>query len=160
MAKNLLEQLKEYNVKFILIGDECQTHSVDSSTSLLRSNFTYKLLDYNVMLKEHNKKYCRYDEELNKHLQFIRNNFNNIDLIKNYVYKNFQITNEKNTAINIAYFHKTCDNNENCHTVHSYQGKTINEPFTIYNIYQMSSYLIYTALSRATKYNNIFIFKQ
>lgn len=153
-----LEQIKLYGVNLILIGDECQTHGIDTNTSLLRTNFTHNLLDYNIISKKYDERYCRYDKELNKHLQYIRNNFNDLNLIKKYVYKSFKTTKEVNTEINIAYFHKTCDINKNCHTVHSYQGKTINEKYTIFNICQMSPYIIYTALSRSIKYDNIFIF--
>ena len=42
-----------------------------------------------------------------------------------------------------------------CVTVHKYQGVDINEPYNIFDVEKMDKKLLYTALSRTTKYNYI-----
>ena len=42
-----------------------------------------------------------------------------------------------------------------CVTVHKYQGADINEPYNIFDVEKMDKKLLYTALSRTTKYNYI-----
>ncbi|XP_068677184.1 uncharacterized protein [Montipora foliosa] len=42
-----------------------------------------------------------------------------------------------------------------CVTVHKYQGADINEPYNVFDVEKMDKKLLYTALSRTTKYNYI-----
>ena len=59
-----------------------------------------------------------------------------------------------NQTIKIADFHKYF-NVSYCITVHKFQGQTIQEPFTIWDAKMMDYNLIYTALTRSSRYDFI-----
>jgi ATP-dependent exoDNAse (exonuclease V) alpha subunit len=161
----VLEYIKtNTKAKIILIGDPNQCKGTDAyNESWIKTKYVKTLCDCNIItLKKHDK--IRYDDALDNLITIIENS-NNIAEIINNVKKTIKATSKVTNNINLAYFNKTCekvkkDYKKECYTVHSYQGRTIDEPYSILNLDYMSKELIYTAISRATQLKNISLIKK
>lgn len=158
----VLEFIKnECNVSFILIGDPNQCKSVDADEkSWINTKFVYRLCDNNVItLQKHDLVRC--DKQIDKLLDEIIE-LENFDDIKQLVYKklNKGYKNTKN-EVNICYLHKTINKISDDYdlkgkTIHSYQGKTIVEDYSIWDFNRIHDRdLFYTAISRAKKFDQI-----
>lgn len=151
----LLEYIKQ-TCNLILIGDDCQCASIDVKKSLLRNNFIYTLVNHNNLKLNYHKN-ARYTKQLYDLLETLRTPeyFNNKKLSYKYVLDNFETVNN-DSKLSLTYTNKM-KKKLNGFTVHSYQGKTISTPYTIYELDKMPTDVIYTALSRATSVNQICI---
>lgn len=153
------------NVQFIFLSDSLQcTYDDYHGKAFIDTYFCQNLLDNNrVVIKEH--KNIRYDKELYKHIKYIIEHKNDISLIRDYVRENFKNKEVKRrgydtkTNINLAWRRDTCsditEGDIGCYTVHSYQGKTIKEDFTIHEWDEMPFRVLYTAISRGTTKDQI-----
>lgn len=153
----LLEYIKETcNVSLIGLSDryQCTVEKTQNigGLPLIASEFGDKLFDCNVVYFTKHK-HMRYDDELYNHLMFIIDNWDDKDEVIKYIKKNFNVVNKTKTDINIAYRHEVCkklkEDNIRCITVHSIQGFTINEKYTIHDIEKSPMDVIFTAISRA-----------
>ena len=156
----VLEHLRRTRgVRIILSGDPNQCKSTDAiNENWLNTQYVIRLCGNNIVtLQKHDK--IRYDSKLDELLTKIET-MHNIAEIRKEVYKAIKTTDKVINEINIAYFNKTCANvinidKQKCYTVHSHQGRTIKEPYSIFNLEMMEKELIYTAISRATKITDI-----
>lgn len=157
-----LEYVKrKYKINLIALSDKYQC-IVDSyfGIAYIDTPFSHILFDCNIIqLKKH--KNMRYDEELYDHLMYIIDNFEDSYKVRKYVLKNFKRKEETSTYMNIAYTNATCDEIYNddteCVTVHSIQGRTLSKQFSFHDILKAPVSVIYTALSRAKSKNQITI---
>lgn len=161
----MLEYIRDNTeCKFILMGDHYQCPSIDSirGETWIIGEFVTELAGNNIVtLEEHAK--IRYTPELNKILNHITDHFDDKLYILEYIIKKFKTAKTTNTRLNIAFTHAVCDKirdkkiNRECQTVHSIQGKTLDEDYSIFEITRMEPHLIYTALSRAKDVKQIII---
>jgi hypothetical protein len=159
---NVLQFLKKNNnnIKFIFLGDQYQCQYNSLNKNIMNINVFLDLVDYNFFnIQWHDKaRYNKnYDEFLNK-LITLKKSEERINHIKSY-FKNQikKIGDEDNNKIKIAYTNKTADKIKG-HTVHSFQGMTIEENMSVYDIDKSLLEVAYTALSRTTNPNLISIF--
>jgi hypothetical protein len=161
----LLEYVKNNtDCKFILIGDNYQCKSVDAKTeSWIITDFVYDLTNNNVIELKYNEN-GRHTKELFDILEYIKSNKNDVRKSIRYVIEKFKNVDETTTKLNLAYYHKTCadvqdkDPKKECFTVHSKQGTTIKEDFTVFDIWNMSIDILYTAISRAKSKEQVSIY--
>ncbi len=162
----LLEQIKlNINISIILIGDENQCKAIDATnTTWLKTDFVKQLCDSNIVRLT---KIQRYDNELAEALNYVIDEKNTLKQIIDYVKTTFKTSKKIDDKINISYFINTPKATEKkkqlekeektIESVHSMQGKTITEKYTIHDVEYMTREIIYTALTRATKKDNITI---
>jgi CHASE3 domain sensor protein len=151
--------IKNNTTKLILIGDQNQCKGIDArSESWIKTEYIKRMCDNNfIILKKHEN--IRYDNELDELLTYIETT-DDIHLIRKKVKKHIKTIKKIDNTVNIAYYNKTCDKvkekeGKTCYTVHSYQGKTINDKFSIHDLSSMTKELVYTAISRGTSLKNI-----
>lgn len=152
---------KNTGCKIILMGDQYQCKALDAKqSSWLITPFVNKLCDNNVIeLKAHTK--MRYDNKLNEHLNNIKYMFNDRRKVIEYVKVNFKCDKITKNNYNIAFYNSTCDKvikqKNKCITVHCVQGLTIDNDYSVHDINNMTTDVIYTALSRAKSTEQITI---
>lgn len=159
----MLEYIKEtLGIKFILIGDPNQCPASDGDN--MEGHFMKRLTGYQV--KEFKKwhKNCRFTKEffnfLVKFLKLEETTERRKFLLNSKINK----VKESKTKINICYNNKANPNMvefykkyPEAQTVHISQGKTIKENYTIHQIFKMEHRVAYTALSRASGFENVSI---
>lgn len=166
---NLLQycKLELPNLRFILSGDKNQCDFNENANNSFMDTYYFKfIVDFNFLTIDWhlNARYNQsYDNFLNGLLKYISGG-SDPNCIK-YVCKYFN-TNYKNSikqisennldknTIKLSYTNKTrislIDESTKAMTVHKSQGKTINIPYSIYEIDRMSIKVLYTGLSRCS----------
>lgn len=147
------------STKFIFIGDNNQCKSIDAyKESWLDTWYVKNLADNNIVKLEWHKK-ARYDNKMNELICFMTNNMKNKYTVKKYVYGRIKKRVKTITEKNICYYNSTIKTLENekikCNTTHKQQGKTIDEDFSIHDVYNMPIDVLYTAISRAKSLDQI-----
>jgi hypothetical protein len=174
-AKHLEYVKKTFNVSLICLSDkyQCTTEKI-KGLPIINTKFGDRLFDRNIIqLGKH--KYMRYEEALYNHLMYIINNWDDVDKIRRYVKKHFNIVTKSKTIINISYLNDTrienwgnskckCESAKHCKdvgmhnvTVHCIQGFTLEVDYTFHDLMKAPADVIYTALSRAKLVNQIFV---
>lgn len=169
----MLHHIKNHtSCKIILLGDVNQCSSVDTEISWMKTDSFKLLIDYNF-IKLAWSQFCRYTEEYDIFLNYIINETKTTCInrdahiarktkIMKHVRDFFKDQTKKETTINLVYTNalrkKLTTKTNIVSTVHSYQGKTINEQHTIYEIEKMPYDVLYTALSRTTKKEHVILF--
>ena len=157
LTMQVINKLELLDVRFILIGDFNQCCSVDNY-NYMKSDVIYRLVDYNVMnIEYHNK--IRYSKKYFDFLAKIIEMKDDMRGICRYVKKHIKKCKHDYPTLNLVYTHRLiayyAKLNIHCVTIHSYQGKTIKQRFGVC-IRSINSYrILYTALSRATGFDNI-----
>lgn len=145
--------------KFILIGDDAQCKSIDAiNETWIVGNFVNEMADYNIVrIESHNN--IRYTKELDDILKHIKSLGNSKTDILKYIIPKFKREKKTITRYNLSYLKKTCeivsDKDHECHTTHSTQGDTIDENYSIHDIYKMPLDVLYTAISRSKSVGQI-----
>jgi hypothetical protein len=160
---SMLEKIKkETNIKIILAGDVNQC--TFSLCSMVDTHLFRKLTDYNEYhIKWH--KYARYDNNYDNFLDKLLT-FKNVDnkcisFIKEYFKNNVKDEEDKDkdtNKIKLCYTHKYGSTIKPYMTVHKAQGKTLDIPYSIYEIKRMNIKILYTALSRCKEQKLITIY--
>jgi len=139
------------NTKFITIGDNNQCKSVDNIYWTKHEDYL-RLMDNNIVcIKWHPK--ARYPKEYDDFLNDIMDKFdNNVDRneINKTIREMFKNNKHDNSKLNIVWSHERGKKEKNYSTVHSIQGKTLTEQFTIFEWERMPKDVLYTALSRCS----------
>lgn len=154
---SLNELRNRLNINVILVGDRHQCHSVDSEDTWMNSRFMRTLCDGNIVhISKHDKVRCDpiIDSLLDDIIKYYADKPTLMDKLGKVLNKNVGIQAQK-----LAYRNKTCDLLTGAQTVHCAQGSTISWPVTIYEIDRMPMDVLYTAISRVTKIDFIFIDK-
>lgn len=153
---NMLNKIKQFlNIKIVFIGDSNQCLNVEN-LDILNSRIINKMVDYSIQLEYHEK--ARFTPEYYKFLcTALKLGIRSIPAMRKYILKHPLVNNEKkNSSINICYTHKFGESMDNYQTIHSTQGKTIEEVFNVYELYKIPDYrIIYTAISRARDFKYI-----
>lgn len=170
-----LEYIKLFTeCKIILCGDQYQTKSIDAvNKTWIITDFVYDLTDRNIVeIVDHDK--TRGSEKLKKILKYVKDNFYSPVKVRKYIREklNKNFIEKSCTRMNVAYYNKTVDafnknvkdfnkknkTNVECKTIHTTQGKTIKEKYTIFNFSRIPTMdILYTALSRAKDVDQIYI---
>lgn len=145
----------------VLCGDEFQCQSIDcEGKNYLFSDFVHDLCDYNIVRLKYNGN-GRYTKKLDKVLSKIRKNFFSKKKVLKLVKKYFKQKKKSKTKYNISYTRKVRDElikkGKQCSTIHSIQGKTIKDKYTIFGLMhpKITTDVIYTALSRGVSLKKI-----
>lgn len=147
------------NTSIILVGDPYQCKAIDTKTpdSHLVGWFCNQLCDYNeVILVWH--KNARYTKELDDFLIKFKKLWRNHKKRNEHVINNLKIATdetEKKLCYNVQ-----LSKDIGGKTVHTAQGKTIDEPYTIYQVESEMKYrpnVLYTAISRGRNMDDIYI---
>lgn len=165
----MLHNIKNYsNVNIITVGDNNQCGGIDKMVgSWMNSKQYFELIDYNRIELQWIET-GRYDKEYDTFLDNIIKIYNHTPHNKKKVYSfvakklKKYICKEKDddNDMYLVYTHKKGEMVEkkrkiNYRTVHSVQGKTINNKYSIYEWDRMPIEVLYTALSRGTKKSDI-----
>lgn len=149
------------NCKFIMLCDfnQCVVENYDG-IPFINTYFCHKLIDFNILtIKKH--KNIRYDKELDIILDKVIELKNNLIKLRQYIKKVFNNISKKdatNELTNLCYTNNYRKESKfDCSTVHKVQGKTLKDDFYIHEIDKMPFSVIYTAISRAIKKNQISI---
>jgi hypothetical protein len=151
----MLEHYKNhFSCNLILMGDinQCKLETID-----YQGIISY-LCDNKSLVIPYRENISRYSKELNDKLQKILD-YKGYDLA-NYTLKIFNkniVKTHDKDAINLCYTHKYGETKleKKYHTVHSYQGNTIETTYYIHEIHKSPQDVIYTALSRARDISQI-----
>lgn len=165
---NTLDFLKiNANCQIILIGDSNQCTSFDSSFPWCETVAFKRLIDYNfikVNFSENARYSKEYDEFLNKLIELSYSKKEQNDHIYNFFKSRNGIINNGSDTENykrLTYSHERGEKfgvkDKDYFTIHGIQGDTIREKHYIYEIFKMPPKVKYTALSRTSDENNIYL---
>ena len=150
---------RQTNMKFILIGDTNQTKGDGIKINWDNSEFIIRLCEYNKleMVDSH-----RCDDKINKLIEELKKIKSFNDIIK-FIIENFQTSKDiKLCNVHLCRYKKTLDEltklNLECHTITQNQGSTINEKYMIHDLKVLPRDQLITALTRATKWDDIHIY--
>jgi thymidine kinase len=179
LSQDLLKKLEyvklRYNLNIIALTDkyQCVTDYYNGEPYIV-SRFGYSLMDNNVVeIKKH--KNMRYDDKIYNIIEYIIENWDDKDKVVRHVASKIKCEHEKKNKnkFNLAYTNKKCasvfkcdvkkcspkkcdhDESVHCYTTHSIQGRTIAVDYSIHEITKMPVEVIYTAISRARKIEQI-----
>jgi ATP-dependent exoDNAse (exonuclease V) alpha subunit len=165
----MLQELKQLTkTKFILVGDVNQCGSVDNDKSWMNANCFNNVIENNIVKLEYidSGRYTKdFDKLLDKLIEANKkiHNKQKFNMLLSKMFKRNGIKKDKDkNNVYLVYSHKMGkliekERNIKYSTVHSKQGETINEPFSIYEWEKMPFNVLYTALSRGTKKEDVFL---
>ena len=153
---NMLNYIKKFlNIEIILIGDSNQCLNIDN-LDVLKSRVVKNIVDCSIELEFHEK--ARFTHEYYEFLcKALSLGKKSLPEMRSYILNHPLVNRQKKEdSINICYTHNFGESLDNYQTIHSTQGKTLEEVFNVYELYKIPDYrIIYTAISRARDFKYI-----
>lgn len=149
--------------KLIALSDkrQCKVGSWNNAP-YIDTPIAHKLFDYNSVEMKYGEK-SRFDTEMLEIVKYILANYDDREKVCTYLEKKFKSV-RKSSSFALAYTHKHRRSLEEkysakkTNTVHSAQGKTLTEKYTLYKIRSMPMDVLYTGVTRASTKSQIVLF--